>query len=109
MNTIDLSAATGNTVVEGQFCHETVIGANCDSIIIRGNSQSGNTFYDNVTNVYAVSAFTFTNNRVFIDGNAVTATTSYNGVNFDKNSPDGHRWEYGIDNTGAFAASTKLQ
>lgn len=109
MNTIDLSAATGNTVVEGQFCHETVIGANCDSIIIRGNSQSGNTFYDNVTSVQAVTGFTFTNNRVFVDGVAVTATTSYDGVNFDKNSPDNNRWEYGIDNAGAYTSSTKLQ
>ena len=109
MNSIDITAATGNTVVEGQLCHETVIGANCDSIIVRGDSQSGNTFYDNVTSVQAVSGFTFTNNRVFVDGVAVTATTSYDGVNFDKNSPDNHRWEYGIDNAGAFASSTKLQ
>lgn len=83
--------------------------SNCDEINMIGVAQSGNTFYDRVSNVYAVSGFTFTNNRVFIDGNAVTATTSYDGVNFDKNSPDGHRWEYGIDNTGAFATSTKLQ
>ena len=44
-----------------------------------------------------------------VDGNSVTTTTNYNGVNFDKNSPDGHRWEYGVDNSGAFSSSTKLQ
>ena len=109
MNSLVLSALTATAVTGGSLCHETIIGAKCDEINIIGVAQSGNTFYDNVTNVYAVSGFTFTNNRVFIDGNAVTATTSYDGVNFDKNSPDGHRWEYGIDNAGAFSSSTKLQ
>jgi hypothetical protein len=109
MNSLALSAVTTTTVTGGSTCHETVIGANCDEINVIGVAQSGNTFYDNVTNVYAVSGFTFTNNRVFIDGNAVTATTSYDGINFDKNSPDGNRWEVSVTNVGGFGTPVKLE
>tara|TARA_Y100000389_G_scaffold188827_1_gene211837 strand:- start:1693 stop:4842 length:3150 start_codon:yes stop_codon:yes gene_type:complete len=111
MNTIDLAAVTGTTVLDGKLCHETVIGSNCDNIKVIGVGQSGNTFSDNITNVKSVSGFTFASNRVLVDGNAVTATTSYNGVVFDKKSADGNRWSINIDNSGVFSASTttKLQ
>jgi len=111
MNSINLATVTGATVLDGRLCHETVIGSNCDNIKVIGVGQSGNTFSDNITNVKSVSGFTFASNRVLVDGNAVTATTSYNGVVFDKKSADGNRWSINIDNSGVFSASTttKLQ
>ena len=111
MNSINLATVTGATVLDGRLCHETVIGANCDNIKVIGVGQSGNTFSDNITNVKSVTGFTFASNSVLVDGNAVTATTSYNGVVFDKKSADGNRWSINIDNSGVFSASTttKLQ
>lgn len=111
MNSINLATVTGATVLDGKLCHETVIGSNCDNIKVIGIGQSGNTFSDNITNVKSVTGFTFASNSVLVDGNAVTATTSYNGVVFDKKSADGNRWSINIDNSGVFSASTttKLQ
>jgi len=111
MNSINLATVTGATVLDGKLCHETVIGSNCDNIRVIGIGQSGNTFSDNITNVKSVTGFTFASNSVLVDGNAVTATTSYNGVVFDKKSADGNRWSINIDNSGVFSASTttKLQ
>ena len=111
MNSINLATVTGATVLDGKLCHETVIGSNCDNIKVIGIGQSGNTFSDNITNVKSVTGFTCASNSVLVDGNAVTATTSYNGVVFDKKSADGNRWSINIDNSGVFSASTttKLQ
>jgi len=117
MNSVDLAGNPGYNAISaltatfGLNCHENVLGSNNSNINIRGTAQSGNTFGDNVTSVEAVSGFTFVNNRVLVDGNSVTATTNYNGVNFDKNSADGNRWSVNINNSGIFSASTttKLQ
>ena len=99
MNTVELTGNTGYNAITaatttfGQDCHENVLGSNNNNINIRGINQSGNTFGDNVTRVEAVSGFTFTNNRVLVDGVQVTTSASYNNKVFDKNTSSGARWE----------------
>ena len=99
MNSIDLSAVTATTVLDGRLCHETVVGSNCDNIKVIGTSQSGNTFGSNVSDVTVVSGYTFTDNRILVDGAPVTTSASYKGKVYNKSTDIGGRWEESIVNS----------
>jgi hypothetical protein len=99
---------TALATLGGINCNTNIFGAKSQDIKLQGANKSNNVFGDNVTDVTTVTGFAFTNNRILVDGNAVTLTAAYDKKVFDKSSPDDHRWETSIDNAGVLQTPTKL-
>ena len=99
LNTLNTGTTISLAVMEGRYSNDNVIGDNCNNIKIRGVGQSGNTFGNNVSGVEAVTAHTFTNNKIMVDGAPVTTSTSYKGKIYNKSTDIGGRWEESIVNS----------
>lgn len=104
----DSAFVQANGLHNGKLCNGNTLDSACAGIVLEGTSYNNNNFAAGVTGITTTAAAGFVDNKVLVDGLALTVTVLTANKVIDKVSPDTERWYNDIDNAGTLAGYAKL-